>query len=162
MTTSAILQDRPPQAPPPVSPPRAASRESQITEDVRALASFDLEALRAEWRQRWGDAPCLRSPDLLRRMIAWRIQAAAFGDLDADTRRGLRRTSASTTPAMKLTPGTRLAREWRGAVCEVEVVDGGFDYQGQTYGSLSKIAGVITGVKWNGPRFFGLVRKEAA
>ena len=60
-----------------------------------------------------------------------------------------------------MTPGTKLAREWRGAACEVDVVEGGFRYEGQTYRSLSKVASVITGVKWNGLRFFGL-NKEAA
>ena len=33
---------------------------------------------------------------------------------------------------------------------------GGFAYQGETYKSLSEIAVLITGTRWNGPRFFGL------
>lgn len=49
-----------------------------------------------------------------------------------------------------------LEREWRGATEIVEVVDDGFRWRGATYSSLSKIALAITGVKWNGPRFFGL------
>jgi hypothetical protein len=36
----------------------------------------------------------------------------------------------------------------------------GFAWNGQTYGSLSKVAFAITGTKWNGPRFFGLRDKE--
>ncbi len=133
-----------------------------VTEEVRALARLDLEGLREVWRRRYGPPPRLRSPDLLRRVIAWRIQVAAFGDLDAETRRRLRRpTSAAPPPAIRLSPGTRLAREWRGVRCEVEVVEDGFVYAGVTYRSLSKIAGVITGAKWNGPRFFGLDREPA-
>jgi hypothetical protein len=32
----------------------------------------------------------------------------------------------------------------------------GFAYNGMTYGSLTKIARIITGAHWSGPRFFGL------
>ena len=44
---------------------------------------------------------------------------------------------------------------------EVTVVPGGFCWNGQTYDSLSTIAKKITGVNWNGPRFFGLRTKTA-
>ena len=36
------------------------------------------------------------------------------------------------------------------------VVPDGFLWQEKTYSSLSTIAQLITGTKWNGPRFFGL------
>jgi hypothetical protein len=36
------------------------------------------------------------------------------------------------------------------------VLADGFAYDGQTYSSLSEIACLITGTRWNGPRFFGL------
>ena len=39
--------------------------------------------------------------------------------------------------------------------------DGGFLYRGERFGSLSEVARKITGVRWNGPRFFGL-RKDVA
>ncbi len=133
-----------------------------VTEEVRALTRLDLEALRAEWRRRWGDPPGLRSPELLRHMMAWRIQVAALGDLDAETRRRLRRPAPSGQGRVRLTTGTQISREWHGVRHEVAVVEGGFVYEGATYRSLSKIAGVITGVKWNGPRFFGLGREGAA
>ncbi len=134
----------------------------KITEEVRALARLDLEGLRAIWRGRWGAPPSLRSPELLRRMIAWRIQVAAFGDLDAEARRSLRRPAPMIRSGIALTRGTKLTREWRGVLCEVEVVEGGYLYAGVTYRSLSKIAGVITGTKWNGPRFFGLDKAGAS
>jgi len=38
----------------------------------------------------------------------------------------------------------------------VMVLEDGFAYAGKTYGSLSEIARLITGARWNGPRFFGL------
>ena len=36
--------------------------------------------------------------------------------------------------------------------------EGGFDYQGRRYSSLTEIARGITGTHWSGPRFFGLQR----
>ena len=36
------------------------------------------------------------------------------------------------------------------------VLEKGFAYDGKTFASLSEIATLITGTKWNGPRFFGL------
>jgi len=123
---------------------------------VQALELLDLEGLRTEWRRRYGPPSKLRSVDLLRRMLAWRIQADTFGDLDPMHRRALRRPEAPKRQAVRLAAGVRIAREWKGVVHRVEVVEGGFRYDGQTYRSLSKIAGVITGCKWNGPRFFGV------
>jgi hypothetical protein len=126
-----------------------------ITEEVRALARLDLEGLREAWRLRYGPPPRLRSPDLLARLLAWRIQAEAFGGLDAETRSALGRKSLPVV-APALVPGMRLEREWRGVKETVDVVEGGFRWRGQNYQSLSKAAHAITGVKWNGPRFFGL------
>ena len=38
----------------------------------------------------------------------------------------------------------------------VRVLEQGFSYQGQAFGSLSEVAQHITGTKWNGQVFFGL------
>jgi hypothetical protein len=61
-----------------------------------------------------------------------------------------------------LTPGTRLAREWRGKRHEVEIMAVGVRYQDQSYRSLSEVARAITGTRWNGLRFFGLRQEQAA
>ena len=80
---------------------------------------------------------------------------SAAGGLDVETRALLTRKSLPTvTPS--LTSGMRLEREWRGVKEVVEIVPGGFRWRDQTFASLSKVAQAITGVKWNGPRFFGL------
>jgi len=59
-------------------------------------------------------------------------------------------------------PGTRLIRKYKGRTFEVEVLDGGFVYDGEVYQSLSAVAAAITGGHWNGFLFFGLndPRKE--
>lgn len=59
-------------------------------------------------------------------------------------------------PRGPLLPGTRLLREWNGRQHFVDVVDGGFVFDGKAYRSLSAIARRITGAHWSGPRFFGL------
>jgi hypothetical protein len=38
----------------------------------------------------------------------------------------------------------------------VTVAPDGYAWKGTTYKSLSEIARLITGTRWNGPRFFGL------
>ncbi|RYG89170.1 MAG: DUF2924 domain-containing protein [Alphaproteobacteria bacterium] len=132
------------------------SRMEAATREVAALEGLGLNDLRAIWRERYGAPPSLRSPELVAMMLAWRLQAQCEGGIDADMRRALRRTSAGRgqpTP----NDGTRLTREWKGVRHEVTTLgDGGFVYCGVRYQSLSQIARLITGSRWNGPRFFGL------
>jgi hypothetical protein len=135
---------------------------SAITAEVRALERLDLQSLRLAWAQRFGDPPALRSPELLRLMLAWRIQSAALGGLDAETRRRLRQgRRAATLCDDSLGKGARIVREWRGTDHVVETVEDGFAWQGRTYASLSAVAFAMTGVKRNGPAFFGLRDKAS-
>lgn len=98
-----------------------------------------------------------------------------MGDLDAEAVRFLRQVdlapskqaAAPLTQAFErrrrdLSPGTVLTREWGGRHHRVMVINGGFAWEGRTYGSLSEIVKAITGTKWNGPRFFGLRDKKSA
>lgn len=130
------------------------------TDAARALEAMGLEELRAQWRRMIGPPPSVRSPDLLRRILAWRLQAEVFGGLDVETRRVLR--ASHTTVRAALQPGTRITREWQGRTHMVEVRADGFWYEGERHHSLSVIARQITGARWNGPRFFGLRASAAA
>jgi len=38
------------------------------------------------------------------------------------------------------------------------VHEDGFDYDGERYPSLTRIASRITGAHWSGPRFFGITK----
>lgn len=143
--------------------------------EIAHLRGLDLKGLRARWRSVTGrEAPPHLSRQLLLAMIAYRIQAEALGDLDADTLRYLKsiQTAGSNVEAMPLmdafsqrrrtlSPGTVLTREWKGQIHRVMVVDDGFAFDGRAYDSLSTIAFAITGTKWNGPRFFGLRDKTS-
>ena len=127
--------------------------KARVARDVAALGDMSLAALRLEWERRYGAAPRHRSGELLRRVLAWRMQSDVLGGLDAVTRRMI---AGQGEVQLAATPGMRLAREWAGRVHEVVVVESGVVYEGCTYRSLSSVARNITGMQWNGPRFFGL------
>lgn len=129
-------------------------------EAARALESMSLQELRDAWRTHgFGAPPKMRSPDLVRRALAWLIQTRAYGGISPTLRRQLR---GEGRLGDGLESGVRLMREWNGVRHEVEVVEGGYLYAGRTWRSLSPIALQITGTKWNGPAFFGLRRKGAS
>ena len=131
---------------------------ADLAAEVERLETLDLEALRALWRQHAGTRLRLRSPELLRLLLAWRLQAAAQGGLDPETRRRLRRRGRVQAEGLELGVGARLRREWRGRTVEVVVEEDGFRWEDRLYPSLSAAATAIAGSRWNGPRFFGLRR----
>ena len=131
---------------------------TDLTAEIERLETLDLEALRGLWRQRVGSRLRLRSPELLRLLLAWRLQAAAHGGLDPETRRRLRRRGRVQAEGLELGVGARLRREWRGRTVEVVVEEDGFRWDDRLYPSLSAAATAIAGSRWNGPRFFGLRR----
>lgn len=47
-------------------------------------------------------------------------------------------------------------RTWHGRTINVSVEEDGFLFEGRRYASLTRIARVVTGAAWSGPRFFGL------
>jgi hypothetical protein len=127
---------------------------SRVAQDIAALTNMSLADLRAEWGRRYGAPPRHRAADLLRRVLAWRLQADVHGGFDAPTRRMLDKENGEIK--VSATAGMRLAREWAGRRHEVVVIESGVIYEGRTFGSLSEVARAITGQRWNGPRFFGL------
>ena len=130
-------------------------------EEVRALAQLNLDGLRTIWAARIGPPPKLRSVELLRLMLAWRIQAKAEGGFDPATRRILARSDAIEPEGRNLGNGAILRRVWRGKTVEAVVEDHGFRFQNTLYPSLSAVATAATGTRWNGPRFFGM-RRDAS
>ena len=57
-------------------------------------------------------------------------------------------------------PGAIICREYKGKTIRVMVLDKGFEFNGNVYRSLSAIAKMVTGSKWNGFHFFGLHGKK--
>ena len=149
--------------------PAARRLRSKEPLPLDALEPLSDSELRRTWRKIWGVAPPRRlRRDLLLLGLAWRLQAQAEGGLRSATERRLlkladKRDHPGVVPAppIRLKPGTRLLREWRGEAHEVEVLPQGFGWRGARYASLSEIAREITGARWSGPRFFGLREPEA-
>jgi hypothetical protein len=125
-------------------------------EGIKALECLDLGGLRSVWQQQWGSPPTLRSEELLRLLLAWRLQAQVHGGLTREARQALSRRGTSRAEGLDLGAGAVLRREWKGSVVEVTVTSDGFLWQGRRYRSLSAVATAIAGTRWNGPRFFGL------
>ena len=165
--------------------PPPEREQSSIEFEISRLEHASLDELRLNWRNRWGRlAPAHIPRGLLFRLMAYRIQAEAFGDLDrnsvkmldrlgrdsSDEAIGLNRRRDDTTPVaprrpgrprkgtqpapLTVKPGAILTREWRGRIERVMALEHGFAWNGETYPSLSAIALAITGVKWSGRRFF--------
>ncbi|WP_170976368.1 DUF2924 domain-containing protein [Rhizobium sp. FKL33] len=67
-----------------------------------------------------------------------------------------RNLSIQNAPRPLPPPGARLIRDWNGRRYVVDVVEDGYIMDGKHYKSLTALSFRITGVKWSGPRFFGL------
>lgn len=130
--------------------------DPRLEREIERLGTLDLEGLRSLWRERFGAPPPNRSPALLRYMLAWRLQVAALGGMDRATSRALAKTGTIAVAGSELGVGAVLVRDWQGRRHEVVVIEDGFRWNGRSFRSLSAVARVITGTKWNGPKFFGL------
>lgn len=151
---------------------RRSESAADLCRLVSSLHGLDRRQLLLQWRNHLGGTPPAHLPSwLLTRVLAYRLQAAAFGDLEPGPLRRLKSAGDAATkiepapfanrpPATRdgvdLRPGAMLAREWRGKLERVTVLEDGYAWNGKTYGSLSVIAKAITGTSWNGHRFFGL------
>jgi hypothetical protein len=147
-----------------------ASTNVPIVDEIAHLRGLDLKGLRARWQSVFQrPAPAHLPRHLLFAILAYRIQADRFGDLDYETRQFLDQTEATQSASAisarlvrfdqkrtELTAGTVLVREWDRKAHRVMVMANGFAWNGQSFDSLSKVAFAITGTRWNGPRFFGL------
>ena len=141
-----------------------------VEAELERLATLRITELRALWRAKFkSEPPNAFGPDLLRRSIAYKLQEDTYGGLDRDTARLLNQlmAQAAKTPGKivlprRIKPGSELVRTWNRRTYRVMVLEKGFAYDGKTFASLSEIATLITGTKWNGPRFFGLREKIPA
>ncbi len=138
---------------------------ARLDREIDALAELTRAELVARWRTHYRtDPPKGISQSLLVRAIAYEMQAKRYGGLKPATDRRLRMIANGTfngdhggrKTAPRLEPRTRLVREWNGVSHVVEVIEGGFVWNGDRHRSLSSIARAITGARWSGPRFFGL------
>jgi hypothetical protein len=154
-----------------------------IAKEVAAMRRMTTTELRARYADAFGEATRANNKAWLIKRIAWRLQAQAEGDLserarrraaelanDADLRLSPPKVPAADAAPERTTtgvlrgrgdtrvppPGSVLTRVYKGEALQVKVLDEGFEFEGQTYRSLSAVAKAITGQHYNGFLFFGL------
>ena len=154
----------------------------EVEREILALDTLATKALQLRWASLYKRDPPMRvRAGFLRRGIAYRLRELAYGGLKPETVRLLRKLAAELreqrvgrsfigdggdeehaqlrTASIRpiLSPGTQLMREWNGSTEIVEVTADGFMWRSNSYRTLSAVAVAITGTKWSGPKFFGLV-----
>lgn len=143
--------------------------DGMVEAEVQRLSIAPIAELRLRWRSAFNaDPPKAFGPDLLRRSLARKIQEDAYGALPAAPTKLLNQLIAQNAKSngkivlpRRIKVGAVLVREWKGKSHRIVVRDEGFTFEDKSYSSLSEIARLITGARWNGPRFFGLRDKDA-
>ncbi len=140
----------------------------RLAMELQALPGRSTRELQEAWQRLIRlPQPSKLSRDLLVRIIADKLQQAALGGLAPAAKRRLAalarsdpldRGAAARSPLLRLKPGSKLMREWRGRTHTVLVLEDGFEHDGKRFASLTQIARAVTGTHWSGPRFFGLTK----
>jgi hypothetical protein len=160
--------------------------------EIEGLRGMTVAKLRAKHLELFGEDCRSNHKDFLFKRIAWRMQAMAEGGLserarqralelanDADLRIRAPKDAFADLPANQVglvveasvdtgcdprlpMPGTVLSRDYKGRRISVEVRENGFEFDGKIYKSLSAIARAVTGTRWNGFLFFGLISAKEA
>jgi hypothetical protein len=138
---------------------------NSVLAQIGALKSMPAAGLKIRWRELFDTEPPPYNRRFLESRLAYRIQELAFGGLKPETVERLaalaeglggKATKRARSAQDRPITGTRLIRDWQGIEHSVTVRDDGYEYQGRPYKSLSAIARLITGTRWNGWVFFGL------
>jgi hypothetical protein len=138
---------------------------NSVLSQIAALKTMAVADLKGRWRELFDTEPPPYNRRFLESRLTYRIQELAYGGLKPETLERLAALAQQldgnpTKPARSAQnrpiAGTRLVREWQGTEHCITVRDEGYEYQGRTYKSLSAIARLITGTRWNGWIFFGL------
>src|SRR5271154_6717055 len=157
-----------------LAPGASLPLDASVLSIVANLEGLDLDGLRRQWRTHLGgEPPAHLARWLLIKVLAYRLQSDAFGDLVKSIRRILRSGKEDgvgapfdcrvprTREGLGLKAGALLVREWNGRLERGMILAAGFAWKGRTFGSLSQIAKAMTGTTWNGHRFFGLRQGKA-
>lgn len=148
--------------------PKKEIREIPIEDLIKTVQKMRGENLRSLYIKICSEDGLLHvqnNTEMLQREICHQFQKERHGDISTRHYNILNRAKPDDVREEKqikklnkfsLTTGTVLIREWREKKHEVLVVDGGFQYEGVIYKSLSKIAKIIRGCETSGPLFFGL------
>ena len=143
------------------------AKQQEVEEQLAKLPAMGRPELQSLWQEFFQLPPSAKlRREMLVPILAYRIQELAFGGLKESTLKRLHELAEDHASGKKsviqqmVRPkvGTRYVREYNGKLHEVTVLDAGYEYEGQSYRSLTEIAKIITGTKWSGPTFFGYKR----
>lgn len=161
---------------------------ARVAGELAALATMGTAELATKFAELTGQLPRTKNRAYLRKRVAWHLQAAEYGGLSEAALAKIdelaplamkrfqqsSRRRAKPEPGAKATtsgvardprlpdPGSVIRRLYGGEIHEVTVLEDGFQYRGQCFQSLSKIARAITGTPWNGFTFFGCGTRRPA
>lgn len=135
---------------------------------VAALPTLPMKDLWSLWDSYFPRRPSHHNRGYIEGRVAYKMQEEALATQLAIRPQLIRIGEAQSkikvhhrTNDIQLVPGTVLMREYDNRDHRVTVLaDGGFEYEGKRYRSLSAVADRITGAHWFGPLFFGLVKPE--
>lgn len=138
--------------------------EGHMLIESKDVSSLSLEELRRHWAKAWGIWPHARiGRAMLETSLIYKKHEQNGQGLTQSQQKHLqqlikeyKRSPKTSLNRQTLKPGTKLVRCYKGKKYSVIVKPDGYEYNGQLYGSLSKIANNITGTRWNGKLFFGL------
>jgi hypothetical protein len=146
MTRARASSRRPAKHPVAATPGASLPLDASLLSIVANLEGLDLNGLRGQWRAHLGgDAPAHLSRWLLMKVLGYRLQSDASGDLDKSIRRILRsekdedaavpfdRRSPQTQDGVGLKAGALLVREWNGKLERVMILEEGFAWNGKTF-----------------------------
>ncbi len=158
----------------------AGNGDTIMIEEIQELRALGVPELVKRYREVCGKEPRVKHHAYLWKRIAWKLQEDRCGGLSEVAKRRLeeliaeiklpledrertvtgvlRPNSKSAGPKV----GTSIAREWHGKQVIVRAVEGGFDWNGVIYRSLSAVAKAVTGTHWNGNLFFGISKRKGA
>lgn len=144
----------------------ARTPEPTVATRVAALSKLPMPELWALWDRYFPRRPAHHHRGYVEGRVAYKLQEDAFGGLAEESRRQLIRIGAAQSKIkrqrqteVRVVPGTVLVREFAEREHRVTALpDGGFEYSGERFKSLSAVARRITGTQWSGPLFFGLVQ----
>ncbi len=150
-------------------PTPATTPNDAVLQRLVALRNMDMAGLHTTWRDLYKcDPPKSSNAPYLIKRLSYRIQELVYGGDTAETKARLEEHAKRYFGGSKhklqpaLSAGTILTREYQGVEHQVAVLDdGGFQYNGCKYRSLSAIAKYITGTNWNGRVFFGVIQRAA-
>ncbi len=143
-------------------------QQTSIAAQIVNLGCLPMSELWVMWDRYFPRRPDYPNRTHVESRLAYKLQEEAFGGLAPETRKRLEAIGEKYSKiklrakpkGFDFAPGTVLLREWGERDHRVTVnADGRFEYEGNTFKSLTAVARHITGTHWSGPMFFGLTGK---